>query len=165
MTKRRILRWRGPAAESAAGIAAAVVGWTMLLILLAGPIYTTQTATIGPNGPIVSPPSTVSLIAIGLQPRTGLVFILAAVLFGIVLAGAVVHARTGRRGVRAATGLATIALVFLALIGAMSIGPWLLPGIVLAILAWVLGGRSGSSARPGSSAQPTGPADQDGGAS
>ena len=75
-------------------------------------------------------------------------FVLAAVLFGVVLAGAVVHARTGRRSARAAVRLATIALVVLALLDAATIGPWLLPGIVLAVLAWALGGRPGSPADP-----------------
>jgi len=140
------LRWRGPAAESVAGIAAAVLGWTLLLVFLFGPVYATQTATIGPNGAVASPPRTVSLVEVGLEPRAGLALALAAVLFGLVFAGAVVHARTGRRSARAAVGLATIALVVLALLGAATIGPWLLPAIILAVLAWALGGRPGSTA-------------------
>ena len=141
-------RWHGPAAESVAGIAAAVLGWTMLLVFLTGPLYTTQTATIGPNGAIASPPSTVSLVEVGLEPRAGLVLVLAAVLFGFVLAGAIVHARTARREARAAVGLATIALAILAVLGAFTVGLWLMPGIGLAVLAWMLGGRPGSPAGP-----------------
>ncbi len=42
-----------------------------------------------------------------------------------------------------------IALAVLALLGAFTVGPWLLPGIVLAVLAWSLGGRPGSPAGTG----------------
>ncbi len=138
----RPLRGSGPARrESLLGIAAAAVGLAGLAVALFGPFYASQQATLASGDVVDSPPTTSSLISIGLTPRAAAVLVLATALLGVVAAASVTHERTGRRWARTVLGAAVLGLAAIALAGALTIGALLLPAVVCGLAAWALGGR------------------------
>lgn len=133
----------GPQLELIAGVMAAIVGWLALAIIVWGPLYESRSSVVGAGLPINSGTTALSLAAAGVTGRTAAVLVVTAVLFAVIGAGAIIHVRLGRRWAHRTIGLATLALAAVSVLGALSIGPLLLPGLALAILAW-WSGRSAS---------------------
>ncbi len=126
--------------ELGAALGSTVVGWLALAFFLSGPLYGSASSTIGPNGATVnSGPTTESLLQVGLTGQAAVVLAACVVLFGLVTVLVLVHIRTGRDGAwRLLVGV-TIALLALVVLGAWTVGLWLVPGAALALLAVRLG--------------------------
>jgi hypothetical protein len=129
--------------ELGAALGSTVVGWLALAFFLSGPLYGSASSTIGPNGTTVnSGPTQESLLQVGLTPEAAVVLAACVVLFGLVTVLALVHIKTGRRGAWWLLVAVAIGLLVLVVLGAWTVGLWLVPGAALALLA-VRFGRPG----------------------
>ncbi len=123
-----------------AALASTVLGWVALALFLSGPLYGSASTTVYPNGTVVnSGPTQVSLLQVGLTLQTGAVLATIAVLFGLVSVLTVVHERTGRNGTWRLLVAVTAVLLVLMALGAMTVGLWLVPGAVVALVVIRLG--------------------------
>jgi len=119
-----------------AAVAATLLGWVALAIFVSGPLYTSATATVDANGVVVnSPPIQASLLQVGLAPQTATLLVAIALLFGLVTVSTAVYVRTRRREAWRALVALTALLVVLAILGSMTVGLWLIPGVALALVA------------------------------
>ena len=119
-----------------AAVASTLLGWVALAIFVSGPLYTSATATVDANGVVVnSPPIQASLLQVGLAPQTATLLVTIALLFGLVSVSAAVYVRTRRRYAWLALVVVTVLLVVLVILGSMTVGLWLVPGVALALVA------------------------------
>lgn len=119
-----------------AAVAATLLGWVALAVFVSGPLYTSATATVDANGVVVnSPPIQASLLQVGLAPQTATLLVAIALLFGLVTVSTAVYVRTRRREAWRALVALTALLVVLAILGSMTVGLWLIPGVALALVA------------------------------
>ena len=119
-----------------AAVAATLLGWVALAIFVSGPLYASASTTVYPNGVVVNrPPTQASLLQVGLTPQTATLLATIALLFGLVSVSAAVYVRTRRREAWRALVALTALLVVLAILGSMTVGLWLIPGVALALVA------------------------------
>ena len=129
----------GPGLELVAGIMAAVVGWLALAIIAWGPLYESRSSTVTPAGALESTTAVLNLAAVGISNRTVVVLVGTAILLAVIAVGAIFHVRFRVRWAHWAVGLAAIGLAAVSVLGAFSIGPFLVPALGLALLAWWAG--------------------------
>jgi hypothetical protein len=127
--------------EAACGLVAALVGCLVLAFTLFGPSYSFQSCS--GNGTDASNMSscqtgTTNLLQVGIQPIT--IVALGILLLGLigVAVSAVAHSRTGGSGWRIVLWVSTTVIVILTLLTGFSIGLFLLPGTLFALLASAL---------------------------
>ena len=124
--------------EAACGLVAALVGCLVLAFTLFGPTYSFQSCS--GNGSTISScqTGTANLLQVGIQPIT--LVALCILLLGLigVAVSAVVHSRTGGSGWRIVLWVATAVIVILTLLTGLSIGLFLLPSTLFALLASAL---------------------------
>jgi hypothetical protein len=127
--------------EAACGLVAALVGCLVLAFTLFGLSYSFQSCS--GNGTDASNMSscqtgTANLLQVGIQPIT--LVALCIFLLGLigVAVSAVVHSRTGGSGWRIVLWVSTAVIVILTLLTGLSIGLFLLPSTLFALLASAL---------------------------
>lgn len=127
----RVLQWL----EAASGIFASVAGGIALVYLGVGPAYsTTGCHANAPGEAPICVTGTATLVQVNGRTAITLLSVLAALLLTITL-GAVWHSLTDRIGARWMLWGGTGALTLIAVLGLLSIGIFLLPGVALAIVA------------------------------
>ncbi len=113
--------------EAACGLVAALFGLLGLAYALFGPVYRFESSS-GQSG-------TANLLQVGIPPSALLVLcILVLGLIGVAVS-AVVHSRTGGSGWRIMLWLSTAVIVILTFLTLPSIGVFLLPSTLFALLA------------------------------
>lgn len=123
-----------------AAVASTLLGWVALAIFVSGPLYNSATASVDTNGVVVNnPPMQASLVQVGLGPQTATLLALIALLFGLVTLSTAAYVRTRRRDAWLALVGVTASLVVLVILGSMTVGLWLVPGVTLALVAVRLG--------------------------
>src|SRR5258708_6578141 len=116
--------------EAACGLLAALFGFLGLAYVLFGPVYRFESSS-GQSG-------TANLLQVGIQPSALIALcILSLGLIGVAIS-AVVHSRTGGRGWRIVLWISTAVIVILTLLSLLSIGVFLLPSTLFALLASAL---------------------------
>jgi hypothetical protein len=124
--------------EAACGLAAALLGFLGIAFTLFGPVYSFHSCS--GNGTDISScqTGTANLIQIGIQPIT--LVALCILLLGLigVAVSAVVHSRTGASGWRTVLWASTAVIVMLTFLTVLSIGLFLLPSTLFALLASAL---------------------------
>ena len=127
--------------EAACGLVAALVGCLVLAFTLFGPVYSFQSCS--GNSTDASTMSscqtgTANLLQVGIQPIT--LVALCILLLGLigVAVSAVVHSRTGGSGWRIVLWVSTVVIVILTSLTIWSIGLFLLPSTLFALLASAL---------------------------
>jgi hypothetical protein len=116
--------------EAACGLLAALFGFPGLAYVLFGPVYRFESSS-GQSG-------TANLLQVGIQPSALIALcILVLGLIGVAVS-AVVHSRTGDRGWRIVLWISTAVIVILTLLSLLSIGVFLLPSTLFALLASAL---------------------------
>ena len=127
--------------EAACGVGAALVGCLVLAFTLFGPTYSFQSCSGYSNDSSnmnSCQTGTANLLQVGIQPITIVALsILSLGLIGIAVS-AVVHSRTGGSGWRIVLWVSTAAIVILTFLTGFSIGLFLLPGTLFALLASAL---------------------------
>ena len=113
--------------EAACGLVAALFGFLGLAYALFGPVYRFESSS-GQSG-------TANLLQVGIQPSA--LIVLCILLLGLigVAVSAVVHSRTGGSGWRIVLWVSTAVIVILTFLTLPSIGVFLLPGTLFALLA------------------------------
>jgi hypothetical protein len=127
--------------ETATGLAAGVLGVGAVLFVLGGPLYSVASSGVASDGTVSHTFGTETLLQAGLDPVTAVVLgvaLLASVGIGL---GAVLHARTGASFGRGVVAVSTVALIVVAILGALSIGIFLLPSVGLGFVALAAGAR------------------------
>lgn len=134
--------------EGLSGALAGILGFAALLVVIFAPLGmygSTSTTTITPgSGPStgggVTTGRSVSLAETGISATTAyfLAFMALAIL-GIGV-GAVLHSRTRSNAWRALLWLATAVLLVGVVVAILSVGPFLLPSLLLALVASLLAG-------------------------
>jgi hypothetical protein len=134
--------------ESVAALVASVMGVAAVLFVLWGPLYSLESSGLSSDGTVTSTTGTASLLQVGLDPVTAVVLAVALLAsLGIGLGG-VVHARTGATLGRGLVAASTVALLVVAILGALSIGIFLLPSLALGFVALAAGTIPTSPAAP-----------------
>lgn len=134
--------------EVATALVATALGVAAVLFVLFGPLYTLESSTVSSDGSVTSIFGSESLLQAGLDPLTAVVLAVALLAsIGIGL-GAVLHARSGAAVGRGLVATSTVALVVVAILGALSIGIFLLPSMALGFVALAAGARPASAAAP-----------------
>ncbi len=125
--------------EPVAALLAAVLGVIAVVFVLFGPLYSIAGSSASSDGTVTHSFGTESLIGAGLDPVTAVVLAVAlAGSVGIGLGG-VLHARTGERFGRVIGAVSVLALLIVAILGALSIGIFLLPSVALGFVALAAG--------------------------
>jgi O-antigen ligase len=78
-------------------------------------------------------------LQVGPAPQTATLLVAIALLFGLVTVSTAVYVRTRRRDAWLALVVVTVLLVVLVILGSMTVGLWLVPGVGLALVAVRLG--------------------------
>lgn len=126
--------------ELGAAVASTLLGWVALAIFVSGPLYSSASAIVDANGVVANgPPMQASLLQVGLAPQTSTLLAAIALLFGLVTVSTAVYVRTRRRDAWLALVAITVSLVALVILGSMTVGLWLIPGVTLALVAVRLG--------------------------
>jgi hypothetical protein len=126
--------------ELDAAVGSTLLGWAALAIFVSGPMYSSATSTVDANGVVVnSPPMQASLLQAGLAPQTATLLATIALLFGLVTVLTAVYVRTRRREAWRALVAVTVLLLVPVILAWMTVGLWLVPGVVLALVAVRLG--------------------------
>ncbi len=113
--------------EAACGLVAALFGFLGLAFALFGPVYRLE-SSFGQS-------RTANLLLVGIQPSALIALcILSLGLIGVAVS-AVVHSRTGGRGWRIVLWISTAIIVILTFLSLPSIGVFLLPSTLVALLA------------------------------
>ncbi len=125
--------WQGPLALT---LAAAFAGWLAIVVVLFAPLYAMASSTVAPGlAPAPGITGTVNLVDLGLRPQAGLLLGSLAVLFALAVAAAVLFERSHSRAARRLLVAIAVLLASVVLIGAWTIGPWLLPSLALLLAA------------------------------
>ncbi|SRR5258708_4839468 len=121
--------------EAACGLIAALLGLVALASTLLGPLYQTASSSTA-SGSVTR--GTANLIQVGVQPVTVVFFgLLLLVLIG-VSGGAWLHSRTGENRWRRLLWIATAVLVAFLVLTLLSIGLFVLPSTLFALVASAL---------------------------
>lgn len=127
--------------ESVTALVASALGVAAVLFVLWGPLYSLESSGFSSDGTVTSTTGTASLLQVGLDPVTAVVLAVALLAsLGIGLGG-VVHARTGAGLGRGLVAASVVALLVVAILGALSIGIFLLPSLALGFVALAAGAR------------------------
>ncbi len=124
--------------EAACGLVAALVGFLGLAYALFGPVYRFESSS-GQNGTTnQSSSGTGNMLQVGIPPSA--LIVLCILLLGLigVAVSAVVHSRTGGSGWRIVLWVSTAVIVILTFLTGFSIGVFLLPSTLFALLASAL---------------------------
>jgi hypothetical protein len=132
--------------EQAAAAAAAVLGWLAIGFFVSGPLYSSATATLLSDGSIVSTQGPASAAEVGLSTQSVAVLGVTALLFGLTWLLASLDGRRRSAATYAGLAVTTLALCAVALLGSMSVGPLLAPGVAFAMVALWLAHSARSSA-------------------
>lgn len=119
-------------------VAATFVGWAGLAIALSGPLYSTATSAIEPDGSVLTTQSPAPLLQTGVAPPLAAALVIVAVLFVLISLTAAVHLRTGQRAAWLGLGAVTFFLSITVVLTVITLGPlllWLAPGVALALAA------------------------------
>src|SRR5580700_10931420 len=116
--------------EAACGLIAALVGFLGVAYALFGPTYSFQNSS-GQAG-------TANLLQVGVPPIAIVAICILSLGFIGVALSAVVHSRTGDSGWRIVLWASTAVIVILTFLTGFSIGVFLLPGALFALLASAL---------------------------
>ncbi len=127
--------------EAACGLVAALVGFLGLAYALFGPTYSFQSCSgYGNDSSKISScqTGTANLLQVGIPPSA--IVALCILLLGLigVAVSAVVHSRTGGSGWRIVLWVSTAVIVILTFLTGFSIGVFLLPSTLFALLASAL---------------------------
>jgi hypothetical protein len=122
--------------ECICGLIACVFGFIMLSIQFFGPFVAYQTSSL--NGSSVSGTTSYAQIAGGVAP---ILLLFGLPLLGVAL-GATLHAAWSSIVARMILWISTILLILLAALALLSIGPWLFPSVILALIASSLATRN-----------------------
>jgi hypothetical protein len=133
--------------ETVAGLGAGAAGLAGLVAVLLAPLWTSATSTIGTGGVLDAVAQPSNLLAVGLLPRTAIFFVAAALLSGVIAGSALAHARRGGRTPSRILGLSVIGLGAVAVLGAFTVGLFLLPAVGLGAWAWLSGRTAPDRAR------------------
>jgi len=129
--------------EAACGLVAALVGCLVLAFILFGPTYSFESCSGYGSNISSCQTGTANLLQVGIPPTA--IVALCILLLGLigVAVSAVVHSRTGGSGWRIVLWVATAVIVSLTLLTGLSIGLFLLPSTLFALLAsaFALGAR------------------------
>jgi len=125
--------------EPATGIVAGTLGVTAVLFVLVGPLYSFESAGASSDGTVTTTFGTESLLKAGLDPITAVVLAVAVLSSVGIALGAILHARTGARFGRVLGAVSVLALLIVAILGALSIGIFLLPSVALGFVALAAG--------------------------
>lgn len=127
----RAVRW----IEAISGILATVAGGVAIMYLLTAPTYSGEGCQATSSG---EPPICVTRTATLVQINGATAIIdlsIAVVLFACIAISAVIHSRTGGRSAQRVLWGSTAVLIIFTLLAILSIGPRLLPGAALALVA------------------------------
>jgi hypothetical protein len=121
--------------EQVAAAASAILGWLAIGVFISGPLYSSASTTLLPDGSTATSHSPASPLVVGPSTQSIVVLGVAVLLFAATWLFASLDGR--RHSPLAYTGLATttMALTALAILGAMSVGLFLAPGVALALVA------------------------------
>jgi hypothetical protein len=133
--------------EVLAGLGAAGAGLAGVGVILFGPLQSAAASSISGGTIVEGAVQPASLAAGGLLPRTVIVLGAAAALSVIIAVAAVVHARRRVTSARRVLAVAVIALGAIALLGAFTIGIFLLPAVGLGVAAWLVGSPARRTSR------------------
>jgi hypothetical protein len=123
-----------PRLEMSLGILAGVAGLTGIAAFLFLPIYTVARSNAVPiGGASTSTVQGATGLEVGLAPGGAGTIVVTALLFIFVGLGAIISRRRHVAG-RAIVGVAGFGVVLISAIGALTIGTFLLPGVVLTLL-------------------------------
>lgn len=108
-------------------------------VLILGASYSSASSSVAIDGTVTNDPiRAVGFLAV--NGSNGLaVLLVATALLVAVFAGAVLHVRWGLRVGHVLTGAGAIGLVLISTLGALSVGPWLAPSAILAVVTWFAG--------------------------
>ena len=116
--------------ESISGLLATLLGLLVLAYMLFGPVYQGISSS-GQSG-------TASLLQVGIQPVTALILgLLALALIGVTVS-VLRHRRTEGNRWRIVLGVSAVVIIAFTLLALPSIGLFMLPSALLALLAFVL---------------------------
>src|SRR5574337_992084 len=125
--------------ELVTALVGAVVGLGAGVFVLFGPVYATVGGGTSSDGVTVETSRTASLVSVGLQPLTAVVLGVAMLASMGIGMGGLLHARRGAQVGRAMLAISTVVLLAIAVLGALSIGPFLLPSVLLGFVALAAG--------------------------
>lgn len=128
-----------PRQEWLAGLAAGAVGVAGLAIAVWGPFYSSRSASIALGNVVEGPITSTYLAALGPTPRATIVLVIAVLLLAVIVIAPAIHSRTGSRWAHRLLAVAILGLGLIAIAGAFTLGPLLLPAIAIALLAWASG--------------------------
>jgi hypothetical protein len=135
-TRQRIEAW--------SGLLSLIFGILGMGYAIFGPIYQYASSTISPGGQSSSTSGTASLLQVGIQPITLIIFcILLLALFAAAIA-ALSHSRTRGWGWLIILWLSTGVIAIITLLAIFSVGMFFLPALLLALIASIIssiGGR------------------------
>lgn len=134
--------------EVATALGAMALGVAAVLFVLFGPLYTLESSAVTSDGLVTNTFGSESLLQAGLDPITAVVLgvaLLASLGIGL---GAILHAHTGAAVGRGLVAISTVTLVVVAILGALSIGIFLLPSVALGFVALAAGASAASAAVP-----------------
>lgn len=128
--------------ELISGLAAGAIGLAALAYALFGPTYSYERIELRSDGTTSTTSGSASLLQTqALQPITIVVFVVMALLVAGIAAGAYLHGRRGWRAGRMLLGVSTALLGFGVVITGFSIGSFLLPSMLLGLLATAMADR------------------------
>jgi hypothetical protein len=125
--------------ELGTAFASTILGWVGLAAFLSGPLYASASASVSADGVVVNSSSKESLLRVALSPQSAAILATIALLFGLISVSAIVRVRTRRHSAWRALVAVVVVLVALVALGAMTVGLWLVPGVVLALVVVRLG--------------------------
>jgi hypothetical protein len=135
---------RLPGLEATAAIVGAVAGWLVLAAVTANRLEAASRVTVvdGPEGPTVIEGTIADIAAAGASSdRAATVIAMTGLLLGAMLIAAVIHETTGARWSYLLLTATVVVLTAIALLGAFSIGPLLIPAIACGAASLAVGGR------------------------
>ncbi len=126
-----VLRWF----EAVSGVLAGLAGGAAVVYFLTAPTYSTAGCSIAtPGEPPICTTGTETLIQVNGAHAVVLLSLVAALSLGVAVS-AVWHSRTSRSGARRMLWFCALVLTLLAVASLPSIGVFLLPSVVLALIA------------------------------
>lgn len=118
------------------GIGSAFAGWAAIGFFLFGPVYSVATSQAGTAATSIESIRNSFQAGAALRAAPGLAAV--AGLFGLVLIASLLpNTKRYRRIAASSMTVATVAIASATALAAYTIGPWLIPGLMLALMALV----------------------------